>query len=399
MEQFLLFQLKSAVIFAVMLPIVWLAVQEKKFQMARAILLSAILISCVLPLINIPLFAADYSGQVPGIHFLDEFRVTVNNTLNTVNGFNWFDIVTRVYLSGVIFFTALLLYSFVQIALLIRNNSQTKNGRIKFIALTQKKGTFSFFNYIFISPGQNDPLIIEHEKIHAKQFHSLDILIHSVFSAQQWFSPFAWYGKYLLRDLHEYIADEQISRSSGREAYSECLINSWISLQKGPLINSFNCSTLKKRIAMMKKNKSHYAGWKTWIAFPVAAALTLSLTSVSGEKNTNPAYREIMSSSVHFDQETLAEFNGGQEAMYKFISDNLTYPANAKKAKKEGKVFIGFTVKENGKLTDISVKRGFDAECDAEALRVVKMMPDWVPATKNGKAVSSEYVLPFNFKL
>lgn len=71
------------------------------------------------------------------------------------------------------------------------------------------------------------------------------------------------------------------------------------------------------------------------------------------------------------------EFEGGLEAMYKFIRKNMKYPASARRMNIEGSVFVGFVVDADGKISEAGVIKGISADCDKEALRVVQMMPKW----------------------
>src|SRR5688572_19995282 len=93
------------------------------------------------------------------------------------------------------------------------------------------------------------------------------------------------------------------------------------------------------------------------------------------------------------------EFEGGLEAMYKFISKNMKYPASARRMNIEGSVFVGFVVDADGKISEASIIKGIRADCDKEALRVVQMMPKWRPGKQSGRPVRVKFVLPIKFKL
>ena len=92
-----------------------------------------------------------------------------------------------------------------------------------------------------------------------------------------------------------------------------------------------------------------------------------------------------------------AEFPGGRAAMMKFISKNLTYPKSAERRDIQGRVFVYFEIDKNGKVVNSRNLKGIDKECDDEALRVVRMFPDWKPAKMNGRAVRQQIKLPINF--
>ena len=95
-----------------------------------------------------------------------------------------------------------------------------------------------------------------------------------------------------------------------------------------------------------------------------------------------------------------AKFKGGKEAMTKFINDNLRYPPEAKKNKIGGKVVVRFIVDENGKINSVSLIKGISKECDAEAIRLVKSMPAWIPARdKNNEVVETYTSISVEFKL
>lgn len=94
-----------------------------------------------------------------------------------------------------------------------------------------------------------------------------------------------------------------------------------------------------------------------------------------------------------------AQFPGGEAALRKYISENISYPQYAKDIKKEGTVYVSFVVDENGKITNAKVSRSVLKIMDNEALRVVKSMPNWNPAVVNGNKVPTQMVVPVEFKL
>jgi len=97
--------------------------------------------------------------------------------------------------------------------------------------------------------------------------------------------------------------------------------------------------------------------------------------------------------------EQQAEYPGGLGSMAKFLQKNMKYPAIARRMGIEGSVFVSFVIDREGGLSDIQVIKGISAECDKEAIRVVKLMPPWKPGKQNGKAVRCRFVLPIKFQL
>jgi TonB family protein len=96
---------------------------------------------------------------------------------------------------------------------------------------------------------------------------------------------------------------------------------------------------------------------------------------------------------------TDAEFPGGFDSLVAFLTKEINYPKLEKKMKIEGVTLISFEVNKYGKLFNVVVASGKNRNFNKEALRVTHNMPDWVPATKNGKKVKSCFSLPFQFKL
>lgn len=94
-----------------------------------------------------------------------------------------------------------------------------------------------------------------------------------------------------------------------------------------------------------------------------------------------------------------ATFPGGEEAMNKYIADNMHYPEMAKEIGIEGVVPLEFTVKTDGSIGTIKVIRMIDPDLEAEAIRLVKTMPAWTPAQDDGAAVESTVKVDVTFKL
>ena len=95
----------------------------------------------------------------------------------------------------------------------------------------------------------------------------------------------------------------------------------------------------------------------------------------------------------------LAGYPGGLEAMSNYIAKSVVYPEKAKADNVQGKVYVQFVVETDGSIAEATVLCGVGGECDDEALRVVKSMPKWQPATFKGKPVRSKYVIPIYYKL
>ncbi len=103
---------------------------------------------------------------------------------------------------------------------------------------------------------------------------------------------------------------------------------------------------------------------------------------------------------IFYVVESMPEFPGGTQAMYKYIGENLKYPVIAQENGIQGKVICQFTINKDGSLVDIEVVRSAgDASLDKEAMRVIKSMPKWKPGKQRNQPVRVKFTLPVTFKL
>lgn len=137
-----------------------------------------------------------------------------------------------------------------------------------------------------------------------------------------------------------------------------------------------------------------------------ATKTTISVATVQGTNEETGVdiadledHKVVIEDKPVYGVEQMPQFPGGDEELLKFIRDNLHYPAVAAEVGIEGRVTIRFVVNRNGDVTDVTIIRGLDPSCDKEAVRVVKMMPRWIPGRQNGRNVPVYYTLPVVYKL
>ncbi len=165
------------------------------------------------------------------------------------------------YICGVVYFLARFVYLVVRLYLLVRRNRVTRQDGFRMVEIEEQISPFSFFRFLFINNGSfDDPelhQVLEHEKAHIMQRHSMDHLFAHALAVFQWFNPIAWQIRKALKTTHEYIADRQvIDRGVERQDYQSLLLKQVIGYHSVELVNNFNLKPIKKRIAMMNKTKS-----------------------------------------------------------------------------------------------------------------------------------------------
>ncbi len=394
---------------------------DRWLQLSLWYLLVALGFSIVFPFLSLPeRLSAASQAVIPA----GEYLTTLNGIEITATSAQRSLGLTDIYLVGLALCAAWLLFQMVvQVVKLIKLRRRHQVYRsidgfdiprgARLLLPDDETAPYSFFNQIVVGTrGLSDEelrCILAHESLHVRQLHSIDILSARLLCCGAWFNPFAWLIMREIRTVHEFQADAASIGACGREDYLHLLYRQVTGTGYGHITNNFQSINIKKRIVMMNKMKTRFGAWKVLAALPVAAVLLMvgckqnATEPVADEEvvtATAPSVEPdfIKSDSVPDGLEP-PTYPGGEAALYKYIAENVHYPEQAKADGVEGKVYVHFIVTEDGSVVNASVARGVGGECDEEALRVIKAMPKWIPATYEGKHVAVEYVVPINFKL
>lgn len=367
----------------------------------------------------------------------------------------WMDMLLGIYWAGVAVLSLRLvwqLFSIIRLAVISRK--QEMEG-ITVHLLRGEGSPFSFFRWVFMYPSTLEDRqlheVMVHECTHVSGLHSLDTLFSELFSIACWFNPFAWLMKQEVRMNLEYLADESVlSDGNARKSYQYHLLGLAYRQPKDStkIANNFNLLPLKKRIKMMNKRRISEIGKAKYLLFaPLAGALLMVSNIESVAREIGGQVPEVAEVQQKADQalnadvavanpmakaeeakaaelakaeakasdatapadttknvvcdvtETMPQFPGGQGVMMKYLAANIKYPASAVKAKKQGRVIIAFVIQKDGSVTNARIVKSVDPELDAEALRIVKAMPNWTPGTQDGKPVNVRYTIPVVFSL
>lgn len=260
--------------------------------------------------------------------------------------------------------------------------------------------------------------ILLHEYAHIAQRHTWDVLYMELFRAVLWFHPVAWLYVRELRSQHEYLADAAATRNTAPQAYIRLMAMATLqSNHLQPIHTFFSVSSVKKRMIMLNKPKTSLlrGHLKTVAALGIVAAVGITAACTNSldrlmrdqqvaeankyEKIAPAAATNNSSDEIFTIVEKSAEPEGGISEFLKMIGTNMRYPAEARRAGVEGKVFVQFVIDEQGNLTSPTVVKGVSPEIDAEALRVVKLSGKWTPGEQRGRKVKQRIVLPIVFSL
>jgi beta-lactamase regulating signal transducer with metallopeptidase domain len=253
---------------------------EGNFRQMRIFLMSSVLLSLLMPLSHYKIaFGTTHHAAVNIPQLIQTSRTVSRVPENTPMAVNWTAIAIDIYL----FITAVfLLRILLQVIFLAFNYIKSEKLKRKDCVLLfnhKFRNTFSFFDWIFISPGQikKEDLenIIIHERIHATQFHTLDLIVIELLTAVMWFNPLIWMMKNSIQLVHEYLADEGALKTGiDQHRYQALLINQITEDKLISLSSSFNHSLIKKRMKMMLNKKfNRRSNLKIMALLPLAAVL------------------------------------------------------------------------------------------------------------------------------
>jgi beta-lactamase regulating signal transducer with metallopeptidase domain len=262
--------------------------RETFFNANRWFLLVGLIVATFLPLLVIPIYVEYTPITIP------ENLITTNQIDNLPNNtISLIQILSYIYVAGLLFFLGKMLIEFTSLFSLIKNNEPKKEARFTFIEIKNNIPPFSFFNWIVYNPShfqkEELTLILNHEKVHAKQYHSLDVLLAQFCCVVFWFNPLCWFYKKELQQNLEYIADLNAQDISNCEqSYQRLLLKTSITNHPLVVTNNFYNSLIKKRIVMLHKSKSNKLNaWKFTLVLPLLGLFLMSFNTKEVYINTS----------------------------------------------------------------------------------------------------------------
>ncbi len=411
------------------------------FKYNRAYLLLSMLVS-----LSIPVFAPFLvlpEASVPALHWshlTDDISYIIADSEQTT--FDWkvliIKILWAIYGIGVTVVLLKMIYGLSKIyTYYTRGQKENFNG-YQIITTDAVHLPFSFFKSIYIS--KHVPLkdhihtILEHEQIHIRQWHTLDVLIAEIVQAFFWFNPVMIFYKRALRQAHEFLADDIICRNNSVSNYTNLLLSKSQSGLELALTNQFFHSQIKKRIQMMTTTKTNRsATWKYALVLPILIGLIFFFSCKESQVNqdtTTETPTELKSApisepGIYSDEEMenvykvveeMPRFPGcesiisekekedcAKNKMLEYIYKNLKYPHEAIKAGLEGQCVVRFIVNTDGNIENIKIVRDIGGGCGQAVLNVIsgmnEMQEKWIPGKQGGNLVKVLYTLPIKFKL
>lgn len=398
-----------------------LSARNTHFTARRVLLLGILLFALVYPLFRLP----GVSDTLPA-----ELQITLPELQVKPGGtgdrpLSPYQAVAGVYGGIALLLGLRLAVRLLSIVGLRRHNPSRHLGSCLVVVCPEGTQPCSFFNWIFLPASALDnptdwASIVNHERAHVRQMHSIDILLGESVAALCWINPLAWL---LLKELRlnlEYLADQAaLTDETEKRPYQYRLLQ-LAGADRAPRSTlPFNHAFLKERIAMINRRRSsRWSLCRYLLILPLFGLLVVGsqscrqsldpevanahpIQSTTNETQPQTATpREIPKQEPVFEvAEVMPEFPGGTQALFEFIAENLKYPQKAIDNQTEGRVILQFVVDKAGKVNNIQVKRSIDPALDQAAIDVLRALPDWKPGRQNGQPVNVRYTLPVAFKL
>jgi len=271
-NNFLTYLIESAICFALLYVFYkYVFYKTTHFVWNRFYLLSIIFISIFIPIIPFPIDISTYAVTNNAVNIInpldgtalvftenlnwsiwDNFKFLNNDIYLNLNNF-----LLIIYLSGFIRFAIINIKNNLQVLVLIKKSEVIYKKNFKIVKTNSKQTAFTWFNFIFLSKkyyslnSNEQNQILDHEKIHAKQLHSIDIIIFQILEIVFWFNPYIKQARKSIKEIHEFIVDFEISKNNNIVNYSDLIIKlstNKLSIQSA---NAFAKFAIKNRLQLL----------------------------------------------------------------------------------------------------------------------------------------------------
>ena len=410
--------IKSAMALALLYTCIIPLLEKETFhRLNRILILGCLIMSFAIPLVHFT------GGTNPTVDMVRQAvqlpEVLINGDAKEQSVWSWADIMTCIYIIGVVAIFLMTVVQTVRLTRQLRQCEHITDNRGNTIVLTDcATSPFCLFHYIVMSRddyANNRSYILTHEQEHIRLGHSIDLVVLQAATIIQWFNPFVWLIGKNLKAIHEFEVDEAVlNKGINATQYQQFLVVKAVGNRLQPFANNLNKESLKRRIIMMNHKKSNR--WMMLKALFIIPVATLAVSVFASNTGVSTVKREAVrtanalpTANMQTQQsatkayevvEVMPKFKGGESAMMEFLMMNMKYPQTAVKANQQGRAIVGFVVRKDGTVSDVHItKSAGHAVLDEEAMRVVKSMPAWEPGKQKGKPVDVKYNVPITFRL
>ena len=364
------------------------------FLFTRLFLIFSVLLSAVIPMINIPVWEAALVPQLTEVTVGEVSTEVVQSSVTSFD-FNFMALIWAVYGVGVALCMGSIVLQMVNILNIRRVGQMTTFDGVNIVRSQQNIASFSLFKTIYIGNNTADtdlPTIVAHERSHIAHKHSVERVVMEIFKALLWWNPFVWIASRRLVEAHEFEADNDVI-GSGCDAnlYVATLLKHLFGYSP-EIANGLHNSLTKKRLKMiLKGNSGRYALLRKVAVIPVLGVLFALFSLTTKEA----VAQDVQQSKVEVE---VTEINDYQD-FYRWVVMNVQYPSAAREQSLSGSVIASLTIDTDGNVKDVKIVKSDNELFSKEVRRVLAKAPAWRPFVKDGKRVEVKYMLPVNFVL
>ena len=360
------------------------------FRFNRMMLMAGSFVCLLLPLFDISFMPETVVSSMPHLEIPD------SSALRSMPGeskeWNWMSVLSVFYFVGVMAVALVCVMSIFRTLAVCRKGDIVRRDGISITVTNDPMASFSFFRNIVISREdyEQNPIVLQHEMMHVKCHHSVDVVLFSIITALHWFNPLVWMARKELKEVQEYEADEAVLKQ-GIDAtqYQLLLVKKAVGAERFRMANGFNHTKLKNRIAMMQSAKTT-ATATAKLAYLACLPLLLSVLCFCSKSSPEPIPFRMLDET--------ATFNGDDPNAFSiWVKERLSFSEIAGISEINGRVTASFTVDKRGKVVNPKIVKGLSDDVDREVLRILSSSPEWAPAKYNGKAVTCTYTFPIIF--
>ena len=306
MNDFLIYILKSTISISLLYLVFRILMRKETFfKLNRALLLSVVVCSAIIPLLYLPqiMQPAIQNEWMPRLQnpeitpiaqsslerSTQTFTVPTEQIKTVIREeFPWIKLLQTVYLAGILITLLILIYGIVSILTLFRKAQFMQMDGFRLLIIDDEIPPFSFGRFVIISQSDYDAhqqAILAHEEAHIRLNHFFDLALLETTKILQWFNPVIYWLICDMKEIHEFQADQYtLNKGIDVTQYQILIIQKSVGSQRFALANSFNHCQIKKRIIMMNKQKTSKARrWKVATFLPLLALLLMAF-SKTGEK-------------------------------------------------------------------------------------------------------------------
>ena len=344
--------------------------KESLFSMNRILLIAIVVSSTTIPLIYLPKVIQSpvqhellsvltpiipEVGPISGVsHVIDKSRIEISLPEKENKGMviSTQQLLQYTYILGLCFSFLILFHGLFSILMLFRKAKFLKMDGFWLLVIDRDISAFSFGRYIILSQAdyeEHSVTMLAHEQAHIRLNHFYDLLLFEIVKIFHWFNPLIYRIVKDLKEIHEFQADNYtLTKGIDATQYQLLIIKKCVGSQRFALANSFNHCQIKKRIAMMNKQKTRKAWkWKVATFLPMLALLLMAF----GKSGENPPETKMTANLIIQKQQEIQPVKEGitnDQLIEYMVSDQTKIDTKGQVLKSNGQPMSGASVQLNG---------------------------------------------------